>query len=425
MKRSAIGAIAASSLLLALVGCSASGGGDGESGELSAEITYALWDQNQVPAYEQIIAEFNEIYPDVKVTIEASPWSQYWPKLQTQASAKTLPDVFWMNGPNAKVYGPSGVLAPITDLIDSGEIDLSNYPAPLVSLYDIDGVQYGVPKDFDTIGVWYNKELLERAGVTEPTSDWTWPDFQAAAKQVSDSLASEGVYGVVAELATGGQQGYYNTIFQAGGEVISEDGTTSGYDSPESIAGLQFWADLIANGSSPTLQQISDTTPNQWFTSGKAAFYWAGSWMVSEIAASDVADVVGTVDMPAGERQATVIHGVANVIAADGDNVEAAKALVAFLASKEAALTQASLGAAIPAFNGTQQAWVDSAPSFGLQMFLDAASNYAVADPESNNTDAWRAVERELLPLAFSGERPVDEVAKELATRMNELLAAE
>lgn len=423
MKRSVFGAVAASSLLLALVGCSAPA--ENGAGGLSGELTYALWDQNQVPAYEEIMSEFTALYPDITVTVEATPWSQYWPKLQTQASAKTLPDVFWMNGPNAKIYGPSGVLAPIDDVIAAGDIDLANYPEPLVSLYTIDGAQYGVPKDFDTIGVWYNKDLLAKAGVAEPTNDWTWADFQAAAKQVSDTLGGEGVYGSVAELATGGQQGYYNTIFQAGGEVISPDGKTSGYDSPEAIAGIQFWADLIANGSAPTMQQISDTTPNQWFTSGKAAFYWAGSWMVSEIAASPVADAVGTVAMPTGERQATVIHGVANVIAADGPNVEAAKALVAFLASKEAALTQARLGAAIPAFNGTQQAWVDSAPSFGLQMFLDAASDYAVADPESNNTTAWREVERELLPQAFSGERPVAEVAKELADRMNELLAAE
>ncbi|MDR5700475.1 ABC transporter substrate-binding protein [Agromyces aerolatus] len=423
-RRTITATLATAAFAVALTGC-ASGGTAEADGDLSGDLLYAIWDENQAPALEQMAADFTAQHPEVSITVEVTPFAQYWTKLQTQATAKTLPDVFWMNGPNAKVYAPGGVLEPITGLIESGDVDPANYPDSLNELYTLDGVQYGVPKDFDTIGVWYNADILERAGVAIPTADWTWADFQEAAQTVSEQLSGEGVYGAVAELASGGQQGYYNTIFQAGGSVISDDMTTSGYDDPKSIEGLQFWADLIASGASPTIQQLSDTTPNQWFTSGKAAMYWAGSWMVSEIAASEVADAVGTVQMPAGERSATVIHGVANVVAADGENTEAALAFAAYLGSEEAALTLAEFGAAIPAFNGTQDAWVASAPTFGLQMFLDAAADYAVPDPESYNTGAWREVERELLPQAFSGERPVAEVAQELADRMNELLAEE
>jgi multiple sugar transport system substrate-binding protein len=409
-------------LLGALAGCSSAGEQQSADGELSGELTYAFWDQNQQPAMEQMAEDFMAEHPEVEVSVEVTPFTQYWTKLQTQGQGKTLPDVFWMNGPNAKVYGPSGLIEPITELVDRGEIDPSNYPDSLNELYTIDGVQYGVPKDFDTVGVWYNTDLLQQAGVAEPTPDWTWADFQEAANAVSSQLSGDGVYGVAAELT--GQQSYYDTIYQAGGFVISEDMKTSGYDDPKSIAGLQFWADLIASGAMPSVQQLSDTTPNQWFTSGKTAFYWAGSWMASEIAESPVAANVKTVQMPKEEQSATVIHGVANVVAADSKNKAAAQAFQAYLGSEEAATTLADMRAAIPAFNGTQQAWVDSEPTFGLQMFLDA-TEYAVPDPESYNTTAWRDVEYELLPQAFSGERPVDEVAKELAERMNALLAEE
>lgn len=413
-----------SAMLVGLTGCAGANPGteDSGDGELSGDLTYAIWDERQQPAMEQMAADFMEQHPEVNVTVEVTPFSQYWTKLQTQGSAKELPDVFWMNGPNAKVYAPSGLLEPIDALVESGQVDPSNYPEALNELYTLDGSQWGVPKDFDTIGVWYNTALLEKAGVAEPTADWTWDDFAVAAQTVSDNLAAEGTYGVVAELT--GQQSYYDTIFQAGGYVISDDMKKSGYDDPKTIAGLQFWTDLIASGASPSVQQLSDTLPNQWFTSGKAAFYWAGSWLASEIAASPVAADVRTVPMPVDEQAATVIHGVANVIAADGGNKEAAAAFQAYLGSEEAALTSADMRAAIPAFNGTQQAWVDSEPTFGLQTFLDA-TEYAVPDPESYNTTAWREVEYELLPQAFSGERPTDEVAKELAERMNELLAEE
>ncbi|MFX4271403.1 hypothetical protein ACQBAR_12415 [Propionibacteriaceae bacterium Y1685] len=99
-------------------------------------------------------------------------------------------------------------------------------------------------------------------------------------------------------------------------------------------------------------------------------------------------------------------------------------AFQAFLASEEAALIQAKSGAAVPAYNGTQTAWVESAP-WNLQVFLDEAENSAVPYPVSLNTAEWNQFETELLPQAFTGERPVEEAAGEMATRMNEILAGE
>lgn len=405
---------------LGLSGCAATASEGGElSTDSSAEITYAVWDENQVPALQQNIDDFNAIYPNVKVTIDVTPWAQFWTKLQTQASSKTLPDVFWMNGPNFQLYASNGQLEPITS-----DIDPSDYPQALNDLYTYDGTQYGVPKDFDTVALWYNKAILDRAGVEAPTADWTWDDFHTAAKTVSDKLSGEGVYGVATGLS-GGQEGYYNTILQAGGSIISDDGSKSGYDDPASIEGLQFWADLIADGSSPTLQQMSDTPANVWFTSSKSAFFWSGTWIVSELSQAENMADLNVAPLPRNEQQATVIHGLANVVSANSPNKAAAQAFQTYLGSEEAQTTQAEMGAANPAFNETQTAFVESVPSFDLQVFLDEANDYAFPYPISKNTAAWNQLESDLLPAAFSGERPVADVAKELAEKMNEALAEE
>ena len=95
------------------------------------------------------------------------------------------------------------------------------------------------------------------------------------------------------------------------------------------------------------------------------------------------------------------------------------------MGSEEAQLTQATMGAANPAFIGTNGAFVDSVPGWNLQSFIDSAEDYAVAYPVSKDTQRWNEQETALLPAAFSGERPVAEVAGELATKMNEILAAE
>ncbi|WP_299954115.1 sugar ABC transporter substrate-binding protein [uncultured Modestobacter sp.] len=412
---------------LTVAGCGDSSSGGGEaaayepaSSDLSATITYGVWDQNQVPVIEQNIAAFNEEFPDVTVNVNVTPYSEYWTKLQTQGSSQTLPDLFWMNGPNFQLYAANDLLEPITEVVEAGDIDPANYPEALNELYTLDDVQYGVPKDFDTIGVWVNTQLFEQAGVELPSGDWTWEDFQATAAEISQKLSGQGVYGAAGGMD--GQTTYYNTIFQSGGSVI--DGDSSGYDTPETQQGIQFWTDLIASGGSPSMQQLTDTTADQWFVSGKLAMYFGGSWFRSAITDSDLVGTVTALPLPIGEEQATVIHGVSNVVAADSENKQAAQALQVFLAGEEAQRQLGEAGSVIPAYTGTQDAFADSLEGADLQVFLDAL-DYARPLPVSANTAEWNAAETELLPEAFSGARPVDEVTAELAERMNTALAAE
>ena len=415
-------------LTVAITGCSTgetppeSEGYSAPDSDLTAEITYAFWDATQQDAIEANIAGFNEEYPNITVNLDVTPWEGYWTKVQTQATSDTLPDLFWLNGPNFQLYASNGKVEPITGAVDAGAIDPANYPESLVDLYNLDGTQYGVPKDFDTIGLWFNKEIFEQAGVETPTADWTWDDLKSASQTISDELSDEGIYGVAAGMD--GQTTYYNTIFQAGGEVVSEDGKTSGYDSDADREGLSIWTDLIASGASPSMPQLTDTPADQWFTSGKVGMFYGGSWARAAIGDSEVKDVVDVAPLPAGKEQATVIHGVSNVVAANSDNKQAAQALQVYLASEEAQTEQGDLGAIIPAFTGTQAAFAESYPGVNLQVFLDATA-YARPLPVSKNSAAWNAVEAELLPDVFSGATDVDTATTDLAAQMTALLAKE
>jgi multiple sugar transport system substrate-binding protein len=392
-------------------------------GGVSANLTYAVWDQTQVKAINANLAEFAKKYPNIKVNVDVTPFTDYFTKLQTEASSDSLPDLFWMNGPNFQLYASNGKIEPITGEVKAGAIDPKNYPESLDQLYTLDGVQYGVPKDFDTIGVWINKALFAEAGVPIPSKDWTWADFQSTAAQISQKLGSKGIYGVTAGMDSG-QSTYYNTIFQAGGSVISPDGKKSEYDSPATAKGIQFWTGLVKSKAMPTIKQLTDTTGDQWFVSGKSAMYQGGSWARSEVAAAPVAKDIAVLPVPKGDQQATVIHGLSNVVAASSQNKQAAQALQVFLASKQAQQQQGDLGAVIPAFTGTQTAFANSMSGVDLQLFLDEVP-YAKPLPVSKNTAAWNTLEVNLLPDAFDGTKPVDSALKDLASQMNADLAKE
>jgi multiple sugar transport system substrate-binding protein len=326
-----------------------------------------------------------------------------------------------MNGPNFIQYASNNILLPLDDKISADKVDLSNYPQALVALYTYNGKHYALPKDFDTIALWYNKKLFDAAGMKYPDDSWNWNTLRDAARKLTNP--SKGVWGIAAE--QNNQQEYYNTIPQNGGYVISPDRKSSGYDNPATIGGLQFWINLIQDKSSPTLAQMTDTPPISLFESGKVAMLYAGSWNAIEFAHNTYTkDKVDAAVLPQGKQRATVIHGLGNVIFAKTQHPQEAWAFVNFLGSKQAAEIQAKTGTVIPAYNGTQGDWVKAYPNFHVQVYIDELA-YAVPFPISKNTAAWEDVESKVLNQVWAGQLSVDDGAKQLAHQMNQILAQE
>ena len=414
-RRAALALAGTAALIMATAACGS--GGNSGSGDTNAKVTlsYAIWDKNQVPAMQQLAAAFTKENPNITVDVQLTPWETYWTKLKAAATGGAAPDVFWMNGPNFQLYATNGVLAPLD------QFDASNYPKSLVDLYTVGGKHYGLPKDFDTVGLWYNKSLFDAAGVKYPDDTWTWDTFKAAAAKLTNR--AKGRFAIAANL-TSAQEYQYNTIYQAGGYVISPDGKSSGYADPATVQGLKFWTDLIAAGQSPDLKTMTDTAPINLFESGKTAMYYGGSWDAAEFTTNSYTkSKVDVTVLPKGVKQATIIHGVADVIGGKSPHKAQAWKFVQYLGSKEAAEVEAKAGV-IPAFNGTQQAWVQAHPELHLQSFLDEL-NYAVPYPVSRNTAAWNDLETTYLTPAWNQQEDVSAAATKLASAMNDALAKE
>jgi multiple sugar transport system substrate-binding protein len=415
---------------LALTACGGSAGPTSDvdmsapqSTDVSGSLSYSIWNPDQAVQLEEVIAAFNEEYPDVEVAITVTPFDQYWTRLQTQANGDNLPDVFWMNGPNIQLYAAGEQILNLEELFSSGQLDKANYPEAMVQLYTFEESSYAVPKDYDTIGLWYNRRLFDDAGEAYPDATWTWEDFQGAAARLTEALP-EGTFGAAISWQSN-QTGYYNAIYQAGGHVLDDDATTSGYGEPEAIEGIEFLRSLVEEGSVPNVSQDNDNPANQRFANGGAAMLWGGSWESANLANGSEAEHVSATSLPAGAQKATIIHGLGNAVSATTANPEAAIAFVTFLGSEKAARIMAEAGTVISAFNGSQQAYVDSYPSMDLQVFLDAAEDHAVAMPASQNTLAWSSLESDYLPDALSGTAPVPDAMAGLAAAVDKVLADE
>lgn len=425
MKKKKLLSIVLGVSLLASVfsGCGASKEASTGSKSTNKEVTltYGIWDKNQEASMRQIADAFEKSHPNIKVKIELTPYKQYWTKLETAAAGGTLPDVFWMNGPHIAQYANGKMLMPLGEKFKKDNFDTTVFPESLINLYSIKGEKYGMPKDWDTTALWYNKKIFDDAKIPYPDDTWDWNKLREVAKKLTDK--SKGIYGIAAPQED--QQGFYNTALQTGGFIISDDRKTSGYDKPETIEGIQCWIDLIKDGSSPTVAQMEDTQPSNLFESGKLAMVFQGSWMISEFAKNEYTkDKTDCVVMPKMKKRAAVIHGLSNVIYSKTKNADASWEFVKFLGGKEANEIQAKGGAAIPAYKPAVQIYLDSVKQFNAKAYSDQLA-YSVMYPCSRDTSKWNALEQDNLKKAWAGQITAEEACKKIAEGMNKILEAE
>lgn len=241
-------------------------------------LSVMTWDDNQAKGLQKILDDFTE-ETGIKAETGVVKWDEYWTMLDAGARGGTLPDVFWMHSNEAERYMTNGLLLDLTDEIESSDkIDLANYPEDIVELYNNDNKQYAVPKDVDTIALWYNKKMFDEAGVAYPTAEWTWDDVFEAAKKLTKEDGSQ--YGL-AMRNDNNQAGYYNMIYDNNGYIISEDKKKSGWDDRKTVEAMEILESWIRAGVMPSLETMSENGEDVLFQSGKIAMTFQGSWMLA------------------------------------------------------------------------------------------------------------------------------------------------
>ena len=402
-------------------GCTKQTTEEAKSAEISGTLSFATWAPNQSSGMEANIKLFEQAYPDAKVELQVTPWSEYWQKLRTGASVGNLPDLFWMHVKQFALFASSDALLDMSDWIrEDAEISLDNYPKDLVQLWEYEGRQYAIPKDFDTIALWYNKTLFDEAGLAYPDENWDWETLATAAKKLTDT--EQGIWGYLAN--NHGQQGYWNYIYQNGGTVVRPDGR-SGFDLPQTIEAIQRYVDFIYKDQvAPPLTEADD----KLFLSGKIAMRMMGSWQVNSMNGNDYAKAnldlaILPYNLVNGEqKRATIYNGLGYAISAETEKPTAALAFAKILASEEGQRLQAEKSAAIPAFAGTLGPW---AASFGSDFNLDAYPDqlpWAVGYPQAPGAAEWEPLMEERMGAIIGGEVPVEEGLKDLAQKMNAII---
>ena len=374
-----------------------------------ASITYGFWDTAQEAAVTEQLAAFSELYPDITVEPQIVPWADYWTKLQTGVAGGEIFDVFWINSASLPVYASKDTLLPIDPLIQSGAINPANFPTPLVEMYGWDGAQYGIPRDFDTIALFYNKDLFDAAGVAYPDDTWDWDTFRSTAEQLTDD--SKGIWG--AGMQTSWQENYYNFIFQNEGKLLNDDRTKSLVGEPAACEAFEYLTGFFTDNLTPSIAiQQSNPVADSLFPAGQVAMMTGGSFRAGTYAGADAN--IDVAPLPKGKVRACVTHGLANVIWSGSEAPDAALTLVNFLAGQQAEQILGASGATIPALQGMQGDWLAANPDMNLQVFIDAL-DYAQKVPDPPVGFEWQVAIQEVVVDGWSGNIPPDQICIQAA----------
>ena len=238
--------------------------------------------------FAELLAQFSEQNPDVCLNSEGYPWDIFFQKYPTAVAAGTPPDMVIFHAAEVNQMASEGLMLPMDDIIFSdGTLDKAEFNDVLIDQLTVEGNTMAVPFDNHGWLLWYNTKLMEDAGLDPDALPTNGAEFIDMAQQLTTDVnglhpTDEGFdpdnVDVWAIDYTWPRFTIPTTLWQFGGGVISDDGTTATLDSPESIAAVQFWHDLmykyyVAPPAIPGKMWAGDLYKNN-----RLVFMWEGTW---------------------------------------------------------------------------------------------------------------------------------------------------
>ena len=400
-------------------------------------IRYQLWDSAQLPAYQAAADKFMEKNPGIKISIVQLGWDDYWTGLQTEMIGGTAGDVFTDHLAKYMDFASKNQLVDLTPYIKRDNVDTSIYMNDLEKLWQSqDGKTYGLPKDWDTICIIYNKHLTDNAGVKhEELNNLTWNptdggSFEKMIKRLSiDANGNNGLspnfdrknvvqYGLVLSHSDDRGQAQFSGLACSTGWTYTDGLYDSNYhyDDPRFVNTIKWMKKMQDEGFSAPYTETSNGSASI-FNSEKAALVFDGSWMIGSYKNNGAFDV-GFARLPEGPAgRKSMINGLGDSIWVGSQHKEEAWLWVKYLASQEAQDIIGSFGVVFPAIeSGVNNALNKYASkNWDVSAFTDEAKapNGTFLYPIVDNSVMIGQIMTRTFDQIFLGQKDVESALKD------------
>jgi multiple sugar transport system substrate-binding protein len=277
-RRFGVRATAAAAVLSLGTLAACSGGGSAHS--RGAVVMWHGYTDAEATAIAQLGQEWNAAHPDekVNVTFGGSNDDALKKTLASFVSGKA-PGIAYEFGSSITTLAQRNQTQDLTSLVRSAPSFQWDdfFPAARQAATTPDGKIYGVPALVDNLALVYNKKLFDAAGLSYPTPDWTWDDFRAAARKLTDVSQHRYGWAYVNDGTEDTVWRYIAMLWQAGGDLLTPDGKKAAFDSPAGLQAMQLLHDMSVTDHSVYLD-TGDQQYQNLFNSGKIGMLWTGPW---------------------------------------------------------------------------------------------------------------------------------------------------
>lgn len=411
----------------------------------AVEVKYALWDSNQLPAYQQCATDFQKANPGISVKITQSGWDDYWTAISTGFISGTAPDVFTDHLAKYPEFAKNNQLLDLAPLIARDKLKTDIYAAGLLETWGRNGKQYGLPKDWDTIAYIVNMEHAKKQGVSlADLQNMSWnPRDGGSFEQVVKKLTIDAkgnnalspqfdkknvaVYGYQTP-GPGGMMGQTEwSHFAVSNGFKFQDAPWNGkfyYDSPKLAETMDYLAGLPAKGLSASAENTKSLGSDAMFVGKKAAIVPQGSWMISYFAGNAKFDTAW-VPLPKGPtgKRATMFNGLADSIWTGSKVKEEAWKWVKYLGSADCQNTVASYGVVFPAVKGAAEKAVEAQKKKGVDSsaFMTMAKEQTFLAPIADNGSQIDEIVKNANEQVFFGKSKATDALKAASAKVNDL----
>ena len=246
---------------------------------------HSIEDTEEGQAYKESVESFNEAYDgqyfaDIEFIPRNDSGGGYSDKINASVMAGGLPDVLTVDGPNVAAYAANGIIQPLAELTKEEQ---SVYLPSILEQGTYDDRLYALGVMESSVGMYYNKALIEEAGIQipEPGNPWTWTEFLEILEELKPFMEERNGYPLDMTFPVGEASIYYYApfVWSNGGDLVSGDGlTVEGYfNAPENVAAMEYFRTIVERG------YMSQAPIDKLFESGRAAFKFDGAWEVNTI----------------------------------------------------------------------------------------------------------------------------------------------
>lgn len=262
---------------------------------------------------QSLVDKFNQTHPNIQVeSLYIGQPDQQLPKILAAVVGNASPDLLWFNPTLAGQLVELDAIRPLEDWLANSPVKAELDPALFESM-NYQGHTWSLPFATNNVGVFYRPSLFKAAGINQPPQ--TWDELRQVARQLTRDTNGDGRidrHGIVLPLGKGEFAVFIwlPFLWSGGGELIGagkQDAAAVELASNQgAIAGLQFWRNLIDDGSAIlSLPERGYELDN--FLAGKVAMQLTGPWTLGQLQATGVD--YGVFPIPAQVRSATAMGG--------------------------------------------------------------------------------------------------------------------